>query len=1016
MAVIVEARARTTGSRPGTATGRARDAEGGGRRSAWWVEAGATLGSSPHAATTKGELLIALIAAHFVAAAMSTWLVTVLGRRAFLVLALVPLVAFGWTLGQTAAVHAGQSSVQILSWVPSLDIELAFRMGALQWLMSLIVTGIGALVMVYCAWYFAEDDPGLASFAGTFTAFAGSMLGLVLCDDLLILYVFWELTTVFSYLLIGSDPARRASRQAALQALIVTTLGGLAMLVGMLVLGQQAGTHRISDLLSDPPTGTATTVAVALLLVGALSKSAQIPFHFWLPGAMAAPTPVSAYLHAASMVKAGVYLVALLAPAFSGTPWWHEVVLTLGVLTMLLGGWRALRQNDVKLLLAYGTVSQLGFLLVVLSVGTRATALAGLAMLLAHALFKATLFLVVGIVDHQTGTRDLRELSGLARSAPVLCATAVVAGGSMAGLPPLLGFVGKESAFGSLLDVARAGDRPGISPAVGWLLEGGVVLGSVLTVAYTVRFLWGTFATKPGVAPIPFAPAPAGFLLAPVVLSVLTVGLGFTGHALTGVVEPHLAQFPVGVHDAELALWHGLELPLAFSAVALLLGVLTFVRRRQLGALQAALAPSWTADSAYRLVMRTVDRLAVELTSVVQRGSVAAYLAIILGVVLLLPGAAVLRALDGPIEVVLWDSPAQALVGLVIIAAAVAATRSRRRLRSVILVGVTGYGTAMLFILHGAPDLALTQVLVETTSLVIFVLVLRRLPAYFTDRPLSPRRYLRMALGAAVGGTVGLVMLVTTGARTATPISATYPREAVEFGGGHNVVNVILVDIRAWDTFGEISVLVAAATGVASLLFLDTRMAGIRRVYDIPYPESVEKVPTGPGRRVWLPGPRTLPPDRRSIIFEVVARLLFPVLIVFAIYLLLAGHNAPGGGFAAGIVTGLALMVRYLAGGRYELDEAAPVDAGVLMGTGLFVAAAAGLSPLAFGGAVLQSAQVDLSVPLLGDLHLVTSTFFDIGVYLVVVGLVLDLLRALGSRIDRQILTEERAAEQGASL
>lgn len=960
--------------------------------------------------------MITLIAAHFAAAAVSPWLVRVLRSRAFLVLALVPLLSFGWALGNTPGVRAGRAPVETINWVSSLDIDLAFQMGALQWLMTLIVTGIGALVLVYCAWYFADDDPGLASFAGTFIAFAGSMLGLVLCDDLLVLYVFWELTTVFSYLLIGSDPAKRASRQAAMQALIVTTLGGLAMLVGMLMLGQQAGTHRISEMLAAPPTGPATAVAVVLVLVGALSKSALVPFHFWLPAAMAAPTPVSAYLHAASMVKAGVYLVALLAPAFAGTAGWHEIVLVLGVATMLLGGWRALRQYDVKLLLAYGTVSQLGFLLIVFSLGTRAAALAGLAMLLAHALFKATLFLVVGIVDHQAGTRDLRVLSGVGRTAPVLFGIAFLAGASMAGLPPLLGFVGKESIFASLLDVARADDRSDISPLTGWLVLGGVILGSVLTVAYTVRFLWGTFADKPDVAITSFAQVPRGFLLAPVVLTVLTVALGFAGSALTEVFKPYTSQFPAGAHHADLALWHGLELPLAFSALALLLGVTVFLRRKGFGAVQAALSPQRTAEGGYRLIMRTIDRMAVEVTGLTQRGSVAAYLVVILVVVLLLPGAAVLRALDGPIDVVLWDSLAQAVVGVVIILAALFTTRSRRRLRAVILAGVTGYGTAMLFILHGAPDLALTQILVETTSLVIFVLVLRRLPAYFTDRPLSPRRYLRMALGAAVGVAVGLIMLVTTGSRTASPVSTSYPKGAVEFGGGHNIVNVILVDIRAWDTFGEISVLVAAATGVASLLFLDTRMSGIRRVYDIPYPESVDKVPTGPGRRVWLPGPRTLPPDRRSIVFEVVARLLFPVLIVFGIYLLLAGHNHPGGGFAAGMVTGLALMVRYLAGGRYELDEAAPIDAGVLMGTGLFIAAVSGLAPLAFGGAVLQSAQIELTLPLLGEMHLVTSALFDIGVYLVVVGLVLDLLRALGSRIDRQILREERETNQGAVL
>ncbi len=778
--------------------------------------------------------MLALVAAHFVAAAVSPWLVRGLGRRAFLVLALVPLVSFGWALSQTDRVRHGNAPTEVVSWAPSLGIDLAFRMASLQWLMALIVAGVGALVLLYCAWYFDDDDPGLSSFSGSFVAFAGSMLGLVLCDDLLVLYVFWELTTVFSYLLIGSEPARRASRQAAMQALIVTTLGGLAMLVGMLMLGQQAGTHRISELLADPPTGPATTAAVALLLVGALSKSAQIPFHFWLPGAMAAPTPVSAYLHAAAMVKAGVYLVALLAPAFAGTAGWHEVVLVLAICTMLLGGWRALRQYDVKLLLAYGTVSQLGFLLLVFGVGTRATALAGLAMLLAHALFKATLFLVVGIVDHQTGTRDLRVLSGVGRAAPVVLATGVVAGASMAGLPPLLGFVGKEAVFGSLLDVARADDRQDLSSLAGWLLLCGVILGSVLTVAYTARFLWGTFATKPDLPATPFAAAPRGFLVAPVVLTVATAGLGFAGPALTRVFAPYAVQFPPGAHAAELTLWHGLGLPLLFSALTLLLGLAIFARRRAFGRMQAALSPSATADGAYRLVMRTVDRSAVEVTGLTQRGSVAAYLAVILVVLLLLAGTAVLTALDGPRTIVLWDTPAQALVGAVIILAALLTTRSRRRLRAVILAGVTGYGTALLFVLHGAPDLALTQVLVETTSLVVFVLVLRRLPVYFTDRPLSPRRYLRMVArrrGRPRRRRSSCWSAPGHARRTRSPTA--YPEDAVEFGGGHNIVNVILVDIRAWDTMGEISVLVAAATGVASLLFLDTRMSTIRRVYDI---------------------------------------------------------------------------------------------------------------------------------------------------------------------------------------
>ncbi|UMG92762.1 hydrogen gas-evolving membrane-bound hydrogenase subunit E [Nocardioides sp. TF02-7] len=305
--------------------------------------------------------------------------------------------------------------------------------------------------------------------------------------------------------------------------------------------------------------------------------------------------------------------------------------------------------------------------------------------------------------------------------------------------------------------------------------------------------------------------------------------------------------------------------------------------------------------------------------------------------------------------------------------------------------------------------------LVETVTLVAFVLVLRRLPPYFTDRPLTRSRYWRMALGATVAAVVAGVMLVATEARTAVPVSADFPEESVEYGGGRNIVNVTLVDIRAWDTMGEISVLVAAATGVASLVFLRTRRSTIKLVEQFVAPPEQAPPTPGPSRHVWIPGGRTLTPERRSIIFEVVTRLVFHTIVVFSVYLLFSGHNDPGGGFAAGLVTGLALVVRYLAGGRYELDEAAPVDAGALMGAGLFVAVASGLAPLAFGGAVLQSAVVDLHLPVLGDLHLVTSLFFDIGVYLLVVGLVLDLLRSLGSAIDRQLLREaELAAADGA--
>ncbi len=948
------------------------------------------------------------IAVLFLVAAVCPAVVHKVGRRTFAGLALVPAAGFVWTAAQWPDVVARRPVAQEYDWVPSIGMQLAFRMDVLQWVLALIVLGIGAVVLGYCTWYFTDESSGVPRFAGVLTAFIAAMLGLVLSDDLLLTYVFWELTTVFSFLLVGHDPSRRTSRQAAIQALIVTTFGGLAMLVGALMLGHAAGTHRISEILAAPPTGVAVTVAVHLLLVGAVSKSALFPFHFWLPAAMAAPTPVSAYLHAASMVKAGVFLVALLAPGFAGVPGWRASLVVLGLATMLLGGWRALRQFDLKLLLAYGTVSQLGFMILVLGIGTRSAMLAGLALVIGHALFKATLFLVVGLVDRTTGTRDLRRLNGLVYRMPVVAAAATLAAASMAGIPPLLGYVAKESVFVALIDIAKYGDGTGLAGVGGWIIFGGVVLGSVLTVAYSIRFVWGAFGNRDVPEPLPVRRVAWGFAAGPVMLGVAGLVLGFLGGPLTHLLEKEGEEFPAGAHHAELSLWHGVGLPLGATLFALAGGVLLFVGREWFAQLQIRLSHDYSAERVYRFAMRNLDRIAVEVTGVVQRGSATAYLGFILVVVVVGPGSTLLMQRTG-VDVKLWDTPWQLIVGLVIGAAALMAVRSRRRLRAVLLAGATGYGTAVLFVFAGAPDLALTQVLVETLVLVVFVLALRRMPEYFTDRPLTRQRYWRMAIGFGVAVVVAGFLIVGYGSRTAPPVSEQFPTLAKEFGGGLNVVNVILVDTRAWDTLGEISVLVAAATGVASLIFIDARSAGIRRVHEIPFPAGVPKQATRPGRRVWLAAPRTLPPESRSIIFEVITRLIFHTVMVYSIYLLLAGHNAPGGGFAGGMVAGLALVIRYLAGGRYELDEAAPVDAGHVIGWGLLVAVTSAVLPLALGGTVLQSAIVDIEIPLLGTLHVVTSALFDIGVYLVVVGLVLDLLRALGSQIDRQVQRERRA-------
>lgn len=947
--------------------------------------------------------MVFLVALHFLVAASSPALVRVLDRRAFLVLALVPAASFVWLLGPVARATDGDPTYEHRAWIPQIGLDLDFAVNALSGIVALLVTGVGALVLVYCAWYFRPKDTEIWRFSGVLTGFAGAMLGLVLADNVYVLYVFWELTTVLSFLLIGHNPERRANRRAALNALIVTTFGGLAMLVGLIGLHLLSGTSRLSELLADPPAaGPALTAAIALVLVGALSKSALLPFHFWLPGAMAAPTPVSAYLHAAAMVKAGVYLVALLAPVFAETPGWRPALIGLGIATMILGGLRALRQYDVKLLLAYGTVSQLGFLVAVVGAGTRSAAFAGLALLCAHGLFKSALFLVVGVIDRSVGTRDLRELSGMRAARPLLFVTTVVAAASMAGLPVLFGFTAKEAAFAAFVDLGTDLGHPG------WGLAAlaGIVVGSILTVAYSARFVWGTFADKHGVEPCTPREFSRWFTAVPATLAALSLVAGLAGPFLTPRLATYAGAFPPGAHESVLTLWHGFTPALWLSVLAVAAGIALFVWRRPVAAAQHAIVdrvPLPDAERAYQGVMRGIDRLAVEVTGRTQRGSLPVYLGIILVTLVVVPGIALWRAWETP-EVRVSDNPLQIVVGIVMVAAAILTVRSRRRLRAVLLLGVTGYGTAILFVAHGAPDLALTQVLVETFLLVTFVLVLRRLPPFFSDRPFNVARWWRVGVGTATGVTVAGFAFVAVNARESTPISAAWAEPAYEYGGGKNIVNVALVDIRAWDTIGELSVLVVAATGIASLIFLltDRSMRQIR-------PKRIVTVDSN----AWLAA--NLHDQRRSIVFEIITRLIFHTVILFSVYLMISGHNSPGGGFAGGLIAGLALMIRYLAGGREELDNAAPVDAGFVLGLGLATAALSGLLPTLLGGGVLQSAIVDISIPLLGELHLVTSVFFDIGVYLVVVGLSLDVLRSLGSGIDAQIDDENDAAEAAAN-
>ncbi|MGP3533528.1 Na+/H+ antiporter subunit A [Microbacterium sp. RD1] len=974
--------------------------------------------------------MLLLLAAFCVVPLALPWLVSRLGARAFYIAALLPVAAFVQAILATPAVLSGDIPFEAYDWIPALEIQISLRMDTLGWLLTLVVTGVGALVMLYCRWYFGGKTQGVGQFSAVLLAFAGAMYGLVLTDDIVVLVMLWEVTSILSYLLIGFYHARGASRRAALQALLVTTIGGLVMLVGVVLLVVETGTTSLSEILAIAPTGAVVDAALVLLLVGALSKSAIFPFHFWLPGAMAAPTPVSAYLHAAAMVKAGIYLIARFAPVFAFAAPWRPIVISLGVFTMLLGGFQALRESDLKRILAFGTVSQLGFLTVVLGYGTQEAALAGLALLLSHAMFKSALFLVVGVIDRQLSTRDISELSGVGRQAPVLATFSAIAVACMAGIIPTIGFVAKEGALTAFVEEAAHGE------AWAWVALLGVSIGSVLTVGYGLRFLWGAFATKRDASgarrePTSWPDPPLGFLGAPVVLAALTVVAGIATPWLDIVLQPYAATAAPASPGIEppgspphLALWHGFEPALWISLATLVLGALVFVITARVRRFVSVRVLPFTATDVYNVTLRAIARLAVLVTTLTQRGSLPVYVGTIFLVFVAAEGTALLAGPAWQAALDAWQSPAQLAVAPLMIAAGLLAVNARKRYTGVVLVSVTGLGMVVLFATSGAPDLALTQILVETVTLVAFALVLRRIPARMGEHNASVWPVARAVLAIAVGATMALVAIVATGARVERPISDAWPMLAYEIGHGRNVVNVALVDLRGWDTMGELSVLILAATGVASLVFV-THRADTLSEFTSPLPRLstrgrplLVETEEGPRARTadtrhrpqtWLLGGQKVRPENRSIILEVIVRVLFHSIIIVSLYVLFAGHNLPGGGFAGGLIAGMALVMRYVAGGRYELGAAAPTDAGRLLGTGMIIAVGCAVVPLFFGAPPLTSAFFEIEVPVLGHVEFVTSTIFDIGVYLVVIGLVLDVLRSLGAEVDRQ--TQEMRAQ-----
>ena len=753
-----------------------------------------------------------------------------LGRRCFGVAAVVPFVAFLWTALQTSDVFAGRIPVEQVDWVPRLGLSIYLRLDGFSLLFVLIVTGIGTLVMLYAGRYFSPDRAELHRLAGLLLVFTGAMLGIVVSGNLLFLFVAWEITSITSYLLIGWNDEDPKARASALQALLTTGAGGLAMLGGFVLIGQSAGTYDLLALAADPPTGTLVHVGLLLVLLGAFTKSAQFPFSAWLPGAMVAPTPVSAFLHSATMVEAGVYVIARFAPIFAVQGSWRPVVLTVGLVTMLTGGVRALRQHDLKRILAYGTISQLGFMVVLFGAGIPEATEAGVVLLFAHALFKAGLFLVVGVIDHEAHTRDIRALGryGPGWAGPRL--VAVVSAASMAGIPLMFGFIAKESAYTAWVHGEIFGSR---------VVLAGIVVGSVLTFAYTARLLLGAF--RPGIpteglpedpaAAIEAPPAPAvSFWLPAAVLGAVTLVLGVVPGLVSEFVEVATLSIDPSSEPTHLTLWHGFNAALVLSGVTVLLGVALTAAGPVVARFQQRLPRPLYGDVGYLGVIRGMNAVAKRTTGVVQSGSLPVYIGVILLTAVVVPGWALVQA-PMPDLPPLTSGPGDWAAAALLVVGGIAAVVVRHRMAAVLCLGAVGYGMALVFVLQGAPDLALTQVCVDTIGAVIFVLVLRHLPTWFVERPTMTGRTFRLVVSALVGMFVFAFTIMAGYVRVDPSVSQAFLDRALSDGGGRNVVNVVLVDIRGFDTMGEITVLAVAAMGVYALARLSRRESRTERSF-----------------------------------------------------------------------------------------------------------------------------------------------------------------------------------------
>ncbi|MDO9165809.1 MAG: monovalent cation/H+ antiporter subunit A [Rhodoferax sp.] len=886
-------------------------------------------------------------------------------------------------LWQAPTIMGGTEITAFTSWVPEIGLNLGLRLDGLSFMFALLITSIGLLIILYAHHYLGEDDPA-GKFFSTLMLFMAAMLGIVLSDNLLLLMVFWELTSISSFLLVGYWKHRADARDGARMALAITGGGGLAMLGGFVLLGQIAGTYEISQMLDKASLIQADArypAALILILVGCFSKSAQFPFHFWLPQAMAAPTPVSAYLHSATMVKAGIFLLARLTPVVGGTELFTVMVAGAGLVTVVFAAFVALFKHDIKGLLAYSTISHLGLITFLIGLGSPLAAVAAIFHILNHATFKAALFMTAGIVDHETGTRDLRDLGGLWRLMPWTATLAGTAAAAMAGVPLFNGFLSKEMFLTEAVTFAQGGGWRWVVPAL-------AAIAALCSVAYSVRLIHDLFFNGPPRGmPNPHPHEPPLGMKAPVaLLAALCVVVGVAPALTLGplVLVASTAMLGKAPPEFHLAIWHGANLPLLLSLLALGGGVGLYFALARGGRLHRLSSEHWfgplTGPNVFAQGMNRLFGGAGRITAMLEIGSLQRYIAWMLMATVVMAATPMVYGEapgTGSRALLPVTFPALVLWGLLLVACVWLAVHHHDRIQSVVITGVIGLVTALSFVSFSAPDLALTQLTVEIVSTVLLLMGLALLPRQTPHESSSARRLRDISLALAGGaGMAWLAWVMLT--RDHDSIAWYFLNQSAIAGGGTNVVNVILVDFRGYDTFGEITVLGIAAIGVLAL------MDGMR----------TRRPAMDDSGRPWTFAAQPL-------MLRVAARLVLPLALVVTLYIFMRGHNMPGGGFIAGLITAVALVLQYMAMGQPRAEVLLRADGGRRfvrwIGIGLGIAGLTGAGAFLLGQPFLTSAHGHPFVPILGELPLATAALFDLGVYITVVGATLLTLSTLGA-------------------